>query len=358
MGGLVVSMGEPPANVVERYADFGGNVIMLWEAEEAQYWADYPAIVWATGDGRQINDPLAKGDPTTWQALELARNVVAVQVSDEPMPEAMSDHPLYKPVPQRLGLPVSEFTNFSYWSPWELVRHSTGNPKPYLDEMLAQYQGDRVMQSEYNLVTQSHLDALAYFRRKALELGLPYWQYLNAYIGWETEFQPVHSPSDLAWSAFAGAVMGYSGHIWFAYQFGPVGHDEAIQGGGSVLYEAPGEWTETSNWQIVADINRALLAFSQQLAPMVSTDVCWGRSCGFSSSQPLVVGSFADQSGREWWAVLNANHTYAGSDEAAAVAMPFDALVCQPAGDCVEVAQGGEVTLAAGWPVMIGQTQS
>jgi len=354
VGGLVVSMGEPPADVVERYADFGGNVIMLWEAEEAQYWPDYPAIVWATGSGGQVNDPLRKLEPDQ-PPLELARNVVAVQVVDEPMPEAMSDHPLYKPVPQRLGLPVGEFTNFSYWSPYELVRKSGGSTEPYLNEMLAKYQGDRVMMSEYNLVN-IHLDILAYFRRKALEMGLPYWQYLNSYSGYETGMQPVHSPSDLAWSAFAGAVMGYSGHIWFAYQFGSVGHDEAIQGGGSVLYEAPGEWTETPNWQIVADINQALLAFSQRLAPMTSTEVCWGGGCGFSSSQRLVVGSFVDESGQEWWGILNSNHSFTGSEESATVTMPFDALVCSPLGDCNQVPEDGQVTLAAGWPVLVTQS--
>jgi len=340
VGGLVVSMGEPPASVIERYADFGGNVVVLWEAEEAQFWPDYPAIVW---------DPVTR----TESPLELSRNVVAVQVGDEPWPSAMEDFVGYKPVPDRLGLPVSEYTNFSYWTP---LGFTEGDMEPYLDEMMTRYQGDRIMVSEYDLLNKRNVRyvVLDYFRRKALERGQDYWQYLNGYSGIETERQMAHSPSDLAWSAFSGAVMGYTGHVWFGYQFSAVGHEEAVAGGGSIFYEKPGEWTETPNWQITATINKALLTMSERVADMTSTDVRWTGS-QFGSDEPLLVGSFVhDEDGTEWWAILNSNHTYAGSDDAATVTIPFDAEVWFAEHDVsVLVAAGESVTVNAGWAILV-----
>lgn len=345
-------MGEPSADVVDRYGEWGANGIVLWEPEEAKYWP-YPAYVWVTPDGRQINDPVRKEDPASWQALELPHNVFAVQVGDEPIPEG-AEIGLDRPLPERLSLPdgVEQWTNFSYWTPLTI---GESDMEPTLDVLYEGYNGEYNLRNERNV----RYVVLDYFRRKGLERRQDYWQYLNGYSGLETRHEKVHSPSDLAWSAFSGAVMGYTGHVWFTYQLGAVGHDEANAGGGSIFFEQPGGWTETPMWQVGAEINAELLTFTEKVADMTSIDVCWSNSgcAGFASDGPILVGSFVhDETGAEWFGVLNSNHTYAGSEEQATVIMPFDGHVCITNGLCSTLAAGQPVVLDAGWPVLVTET--
>lgn len=326
VGGLVVSAGDPPPEVVEGYADFNANAVMLWESEEAGAWAPWPAVAWATEGPGQVNDP------TTREELPLeapAPNVVGFQVGDEPQLE----------VPD-LSAPLTSWTNFSYWAP--IADGSSPDPEPRLDAMLEDYSGAVLSVSEYNL-EPVRLHVLGYFREKALELGVPYWQYLNAYAGWETGFEASHERSDLAWSAYTGQAYGYTGHWWFAYYIDPAGHPEATQGGGSILHELGG-WTRTETFADVAEVNAGLLHLAEAL---YGGPVDW-RSTAVEVTPELVSGEFGP------WVSMHVNNTYAHAGTAREVELEVEAgfEVYRPDGS-VEIAEGAPVTIPAGEAVVV-----
>lgn len=320
VGGLVVSAGDPPTDTIDGYHDFNANMVMLWEAEEAAAWAPWPAVVWVAETG-QIDDPVGR------QVVPFRTppaNVFGFQVGDEPQ----------QTVPDLSIAPGLRWTNFSYWAP------GVENPEPVLDEMLTGYEGDLISVSEYNL-TPVRLHVLAYFREQALELGIPYWQYLNAYAGWETGFEPSHAFSDLAWSAFTGQAFGYTGHIWFAYNIAPEGHQEATQGGGSIFHGL-GSWDRTEAYGDAALINAALLRFGETLH---DGPVDW-VSTSIETTPDLVRGQFGP------WAemIVNNHHTYTGDTQTVTVDIPERMQVLRMDGT---VTDGGSIDIPAGGAVVV-----
>lgn len=213
--------------------------------------------------------------------------------------------------------------------------------EPTLDVMFEDYVGDLVMTGEYQM-GEGRYTILNYFRQKALDRGQPYWQYLNAYAGGETDYEASHSPSDLAWQAFSGAAMGYTGHVWFTYALGADHGEFNGNDRGSIIHAPRATFTETDYWQVTADINEPLLALTRQVAGQASTGVCWDGCPPFESTEPILVGTFDDGS----WVVVNSNHTATGSDEPAVVTVPFDGTLTFP--ERRAVTAGDTVTIDAG----------
>jgi hypothetical protein len=227
-------------------------------------------------------------------------------------------------------------TNFSYYAPQR---------EAVLERWVSTTDGDIQINSDY-FYGPLHYEVLERFRDAALDKGVPYWQYLNAYVGAESGFTRLHSESDLRWQAMAGLVYGYTGHIWFLYQAAAQGHESATAWGGSVMHEVVGDWASprTDLWETVADINSEL-ANLQPVTQLTSTDVRliladlpdperplgtadWAPGAGGDpylaelgpapgqAPMDVLAGFFVDDDGEHYAMVQNARHTHSlGVDE-------------------------------------------
>lgn len=279
VGGLIVSE-EPTPQAIEDYKAWGANAVVVWEADQAALWDPIPATVWVD---ENYQSTFVRSNQRFTEALEPpAPNVFALQVGDEP------------PSRERLAnlkvSPIAAYTNFSYWAP--------PDEQAFL-ELLEVYEGDWLSVSEYNLGPYRPY-ILNLVREAALGKGIPYWQYMNAYSGYETEFTKSHTFADYAWQGFTGLAMGYTGHIWFAYQLSDQGHPEAIQGGGSTITAAPGSWSlNPDHYRWTGTVNRMLLRYGQVTSYLTSTDVCFPRLADWlpdssCKTKNTITGTFDD----------------------------------------------------------------
>lgn len=362
---LTATVPNPPRSVVDRYVDaFGANLVHQWMdgPGEVEAWLrhrrgmgfvtwlspDGTSLVW-TGSGfadtGRVIGGLAPGTP--------GRR--GFQVGDEPNSIAQMDQ-LGAGIDRVRAVDASAllFTNMTYWVPdvHDLVAH-------YVTSVDA----DVVLTGDYNFEA-SHYTVLETFRRAGLAKGVPYWQYLNAYIGQETDCQPTHTRSDLLWQAMAGLTYGYTGHFWFFYQAAAIGHESATDWGGSILLQPTGTWDSapTSMHGVVADINRRLANLGKAVTRLTSTDVRFIRAAHPLSEQPIdtaswspgaggdpflvgvapapgqppleiLLGFFVDEVGERYVMVQNARHTHStrrpnpplpGSDSVGTIQLTFD----------------------------------
>ena len=342
---LVATVPNPPKTVADRYLEpFGANAVHLWKDGPAQVeaWLRHRRgtgyITWLENNGNaaawngsdfvnsgQLMGGLPPNNPGR----------IGYQVGDEPT--TVSDmQEIISGISRVRGRDPEAllFTNLSYWA---------GDPPgatrdAILDAYVAAAEGDLVVTADYNFDI-AHYTVLQTFRRAGLAKGVPYWQYLNAYIGPETACQPTHTPSDLLWQAMAGLAFGYSGHHWFLYQAAAVGHPSATQWGGSILNQPTGSWNSspTSRHQVVSDVNRRLANLGKAITRLTSTDVRFIKgghplqpigvqtytagAGGFPylfsvgpapNQQPLeiLLGFFVDERGERYVLVQNARHTH------------------------------------------------
>ncbi|HLF60118.1 MAG TPA: hypothetical protein VI980_02935 [Acidimicrobiia bacterium] len=365
ISGLVPTVPNPPKPVVDRYLEqFGANVVHLWMEGpgQAEGWLQYRRgtgfITWLSPDGTSVAWNGSQFVDTGQLMGGLAPSTpgrIGFQVGDEPnsaqgMTQIAAGIDRIRAADPNALL----FTNLTYWL-------------PNFGEMVQQYvssvDADVVLTGEYNFEA-SHYTVLETFRRAGLAMGVPYWQYLNAYVGQETDCQVTHTRSDLLWQAMAGLTYGYTGHFWFIYQAAAVGHESATNWGGSILLQPTGTWdaSPTSYHGIVGDINQRLANLGKAVTRLTSTDVRFVRADHPLSEQPIdtqtwsagaggfpylvgvapapgqaplevLLGFFIDEFGERYVVVQNARHTHStrrpnpplpGSDSVGTIHLTFD----------------------------------
>ncbi len=357
---LVVSMGQPPPGEIGDYfGDFRANAVSLWldGASEAPLWKGNPFTVWLDDAGTSL-----EWDGTAWVSTGqllggLPPDVpgrIGYQVGDEPRTLAQFREIEAGMDAVRAADPEALiFTNFSYFSP---------EREAILDRWVQIGEGDVQSVSDYFL-GPLHYTVLERFRDAAQEKGIPYWQYLNAYVGSESGFEPVHTASDMRWSAMAGLAYGYTGYVWFIYQIANSGrHPTAATWGGSVLHDGHGDWaaSRTPLWDVVAAVNQELSNLGRTVIQLRSEDVRfnpapgdeqpfrttpWRRGAGHDpyltgvrpvDGQPpmeILVGHFVGPEGDHYTMVQNARHTHSqgasgeipeGADDPGTIRLEFD----------------------------------
>lgn len=359
---LVVSMGTPPPSQAADYFDrFGASAVMLWQdgpAEVAGWPAGSPFITWLDDDGSSV---AWTGDRFESTGLPLGGlpsalpGRIGFQVGDEPLSvSTLQTIETGISVVRAADPDALAFTNFTYYTP---------NRSAILDHWVNGVDGDLQMSSDYFLGTL-HYTVLETFRDAALRKGVPYWQYLNAYVGNESAWTRLHTVSDLRWQAMAGLTYGFTGHVWFFYQAAAEGHLSATGFGGSILHNGVGSWQapRMPPWGAVADINRQLTNLGKAMTQLTSTDVRfipavhplmtqpggttpWSPGAGGDpylaeirpgdgeSPMDILVGYFAAPDGEPYVMVQNARHTHSlgaagpplpGADASGRIQMTFD----------------------------------
>lgn len=362
---LVATMPNPSAAVVDRYFEtFGANAVHLWMdgPQQVEGWLQDRRgagfITWLSPDGNSLAWDGSKfvdtGQLIGGLSLDTAGRI-GFQVGDEPNTADQMN---------RISGGINRiraydpnallFSNLTYWL-------------PNADEILQQYvdsvDADVVLTGDYNFEA-SHYTVLETFRNAAKAKGVPYWQFLNAYIGQETDCMLTHTRSDLLWQAMAGLTYGYTGHFWFLYQAAAQGHESATDWGGSILMQPTGTWgaSPTALHGTVADINRRLANLGKALTRLTSTDVRFIKANHHLSEQPIdtktwqfgaggdqylvgvgpapgqspleiLLGFFVDEFGERYLVVQNARHTHStrrpnpplpGSDQIGVIHLTFD----------------------------------
>ncbi len=363
---LVVSMGQPPPGVVADYfGGFGANAVSLWldGAGEAPGWAGRPFTIWLDEAGTSL-----EWDGQAWVSTgELlgglpaaAPGRIGYQVGDEPGRVADIDAIAAGMAAVRAADPEAlVYTNLSYFAP---------EREAVIARWVAMPEGDLQSSSDYFL-GPLHYTALERFRSSALAKGVPYWQYLNAYIGSESNFDRVHTTSDVRWQAMAGLAYGYTGHVWFLYQVANSGrHPTAARWGGSALHDGHGDWAapRTPLWGAVAAVNRELANLGRTLRVLRSTAVRydpaptsavpfrttrWTLGAGghpyLTAVAPapdqdpmnVLAGFFVAPDGDQYVMVQNARHTHSdggaaepppGADDPGRIRLEFDFAAAPP----------------------------
>lgn len=361
---LIPSMGAPPPNQIDTYFDaFGANTVMLWKdgAVEVPGWqadGDVPFVTWLEPDATSVG-----WDGTEWVStgqvlggLDADRpGRVAFQIGDEPNSlTAIESIEAGSEAARAADPDALVYTNFSYY---------VSDRDAILDHWAGNVDNDVLMFSDY-FFDKLRYSALEYFRARALAAGVPYWQYLNAYVGSESGYERIHTASDLRWMAFVGLAYGYTGHTWFLYQADPERHLTATLWGGSVLYDETGTWdaSKTALWDVVAEINRELANLGPTMTQLTSTDVRFIPADRPDAEQPyrttpwtpgaggdrylvdlragdgelpmdIVAGFFHDDTGERYVMVQNARHTHSlgatedplpGADRRGMIHLEFD----------------------------------
>ncbi|MEE8331911.1 MAG: hypothetical protein V3R84_09070 [Acidimicrobiia bacterium] len=336
---LVASMGDPPPIQVADYlSGFGASAVTLWQdgPAELERWLDQGSafISWLAPDGTSVAwDPFVKVFESTGNVLGGLEpdtpGRIGFQVGDEPLTVGQLSDIEAGIAAVRLADPGAlAMTNFTFYAP---------EREAILDHWVSSVDGDIQLSSDYFL-GPIHYEVLERFRQSGLDKGVPYWQYLNAYVGAESQFARTHTESDLRWQAMAGLVYGYTGHIWFLYQAAAEGHESATVGGGSALHTGVGDWDAGRSplWSAVGQINRELANLAA-VTQLTSTDVRliltpgavrpfgtedWGPGAGgdpylielgpVAGEGPMdvVAGFFTDDDGERYAMVQNGRHTH------------------------------------------------
>ncbi len=260
---LTVRMGTPPAAAVDRYLDdFGATAIHLWEDGLPTAIAGWlavrpgtPWVSWVAANGNSVTNRRVIGGITPGPER------IGYQVGDEPRDEAHFMEHLTGL--QRVGNadPAGlRILNFSYDPAVE------GN---FVERACDTGLVDIV---SYDLYSRSNgfYEKLAYFREKALECGVPYWRYFEAY---RASDKPVQAESDMRWAALTGITYGYTGHTWFLYLVRG-GDAEGIP---TTLFDRTDDWnaTPTERFTWASRINRELVNYGRAVAHLLSRDVAW-----------------------------------------------------------------------------------
>jgi hypothetical protein len=365
---LSASMGTPPTNVVNDFYDaFGASATMLWQDGPAEVpgWqpsgSPNPFITWLRADGTSaVWNPFLSAFESTGQVIGgLGADPpgrVAYQVGDEAGSITALAHIQTGIEAVRAADPNAlVYTNLSFY---------VTDPPAVLDYWQTNVDADVLMMSDYffNALQYTSMEAM---RSRALAKGVPFWKYINAYIGAESDFALIHTESDLRWQAMVGLVYGFTGFSWFLYQAadGPK-HPTATQYGGSALFDEVGNWSasKTGQWQVVADVNKELANLGRTMTQLQSTEVRfikadhplarqpplstpWSVRAGgdpyltmiraADGEQPMdiPVGFFVDTAGQQYAMVQNGRHTHSvsaedpplpGADEPGRVRLEFD----------------------------------
>jgi hypothetical protein len=375
--GLSASMGSPPSDVVsDFFGPFGATATMLWQDGPAEVpgWQKggnaNSFISWLRNDGTSAAwDPFVSTFESTGVLLGGLDpdhpGRIGYQVGDEPISVSALEQIQAGVVAVRTVDPDAiVFTNLS---------PHVSDPDAVLDYWETSVDADVLMMTDY-FFNAIHYTALEMMRTRALAKGVPYWQYLNAYIGSESGFAPVHTESDLRWQAMVGLVYGYNGFSWFLYQAANgEKHPTATQYGGSVLFDEVGTWTadKTPLWGVVSEINAELANLGRTMTQLSSTDVRFVVADDPSSQQPLLtapwspgaggdpyltaikpvageppmdipIGFFVDPSGESYIMLQNGRHTHSagaiepplpGADSAGRIRLDFDFTGAPPTVD-------------------------
>lgn len=362
---LSASMGTPPAAIVEDYfGAFGATATLLWQDGPAELagWqpggAANPFITWLRSDGTSAvwNGVAFESSGELMGGLEPgAPGRIGYQVGDEPASLLEVD---------RIAEAIDEirtvdpeallFTNLSIYAP---------DADAVVDRWIERVDADVMMTTDY-FYDHLHYDALERYRAAALRKGVPYWQYLNAYIGAESDGRRLHTESDIRWQAMVGLVYGYTGHAWFIYQADGPKHITATRDGGSILFDGVGDWDapRTPSWATVATVNRELANLGPTVTQLRSIDVRfvtavhpdavtpslvrpWTPGAGGDrrltavSAAPgqapmdIPIGFFRDADGEHYVMVQNGRHTHSlgadapplpGADTSGRIRLEFD----------------------------------
>ncbi len=277
IGALSASMGAPPSSVLtDYYGAFGATTTVLWQDGPAEVdgWqpsgAANPFISWLRNDGTSSvwNGFAFESTGQVLGGLEPDRaGRVGYQVGDEPGSlTALAQVQEGIEAVRAADPDALVFTNLSVY---------VADPGLILDRWVTDVDADVLMSTDY-FYDDLHYSALEQYRSAALRKGVPYWQYLNAYVGAESGNDRIHTDSDLRWQAMVGLLYGYTGHTWFLYQAADGDkHPSATSAGGSALFDGVGDWSapRTSAWATVASINEELANMGPTLTQLTSTDV-------------------------------------------------------------------------------------
>lgn len=343
---LVATVPNPPKSVVDAYFEpFGANAVHLWKdgPPQVEPWLQYRRgagyITWLENNGNSLAWNGSEFVDTGQPIGGLPGNNpgrIGYQVGDEPQSVEDVNQIVAGMSQVRARDPDAlVYTNLTYWAP-----NPDGTDTAGRNAIIAAYvtapEGDLVSTGDYNLDI-AHYTVLQTFRQVGLAKGVPYWEYLNAYVGPETDCLPTHTRSDLLWQAMAGLAFGYTGHTWFLYQAAPQGHPTATQWGGSILNQPTGAWGQTPHHSLVGEINRRLANLGKAITRLTSTDVrfvngahplqptdvpTWTPNAGGfpylvgvapAPGQPpleILLGFFVDEFGERYVVVQNARHTH------------------------------------------------
>ncbi len=365
---LSASMGAPPSGVVSDYfGAFGATAAMLWQDGPAEVpgWqpggSSNPFITWLRSDGTSsVWDPALSRFESTGETLGGLGpdhpGRIGFQIGDEPGTVAALDQIQAGIEAVRVYDPEAlVYVNLSL---------NVTDPVAVLDHWRNNVDADVLMMSDY-FFNAHHYTSMEMMRTSALAKGVPYWKYLNAYVGSESDRTLVHTESDLRWQAMVGLVYGYTGFSWFLYQAADgAKHPSATRYGGSVLFDEVGTWAagRTSLWDSVSDINEELANLGPTMTQLQSTDVrfvkadhplatrswltrSWSAGAGgdpyLTAIRPadgelpmeIPVGFFVDPSDQQYVMVQNGRHTHSvaadapplpGADSPGRIRLEFD----------------------------------
>lgn len=274
VSGLVVSTGPVTAEQKADYLEWGANHVTVWQADEAAYWDGIPTTVWVDAEGCGLT--WQRTQNCGWDSPSAVQAAVGGGTLDSVVRRQVGDEP------SRVDLVPSvtegEYTNFSYWAP---LAHEQW-PDLEMPGIMDTYQGDHFTTSEYLIRDDYHWVVLEFFRDHAIEHDQTWGVYLNGYRGYETDFTANHTQGELREHAYGALAFGATEFIWFTYAFGPNGHEEAVQGGGSIITDGIG-WEHGPHWQTTQGINLGLRYLGSHL----------GDSEGLSWSEDRIEGTFA-----------------------------------------------------------------
>lgn len=362
---LVASLPNPPKSVVDRYLEpFGANAVHLWMdgPPQVEGWLQHRRgtgfMTWLAPSGNSVAWNGSEFVDTGQLMGGLAPGTqgrIGFQVGDEPgSTEAMQQIATGINRVRAVDPDALLFTNLSFWVP---------NASQVTQQYVSSTDGDVVLTADYNFEA-SHYTVLETYRSAGQAKGVPYWQYLNAYVGQETDCLVTHTRSDLLWQAMAGLTYGYTGHFWFIYQAASVGHETATAWGGSILNQPTGTWgsSPTAHHGLVGEVNDRLANLGKAITRLTSTGVRFNRGDHHLSEQPIdttpwspgaggfpylsvvgpapgqppleiLLGFFVDQWGERYAVVQNARHTHStrrpnpplpGSDAVGTIHLIFD----------------------------------
>ena len=200
-----------------------------------------------------------------------------------------------------------------------------------VEPMLAYYanmDADVVVSSPAPTAAEVYSTA-AVFRAAALNTGRPYWCSLPVFA--PEDGAPEPHATTLRWTAFAHALLGYTGYTWLPYEAHP---DHDIH---SALFGASArQGDRTTAFGFAAQINRELAQLGRALSRLTSTaahyvpgvtsaasaasrglddwapgaggDPYLQRVSAADETQDIAMGFFVDERGEHYFAVQNPNH--------------------------------------------------
>jgi len=323
------------------FDDFGATALHLWATglpDQLTSWSPDSSrawVSWVNNDGTGANGQVIGGlgaDPP---------GRIGYQVGDEPRTQQDLDA-------MGAGVQAVHAADPAALAWINLCCTGDIDVDHYVDTAVLTYGADLVSYDQYAR-SRDAFQGLELFRDAALRNHVPWWRYAKSYREPDESLEELQE-SDLRWDAMSGVLYGYTGHTWFLYQIDANPDLEPALFENDLSMDA----ARTPLFDVVAQLNRELLALGETMSQLTSTDVRYRAA--FTLTRPehteafqagaggdpyladvapdsdnlleLMIGLFVDDAGERYFAVQNARHEHGewpvGNSESGAVRLSLD----------------------------------